>query len=443
MDPTEALEQCERNSCKISFVSRSKGQEVVMKHTNGIGLRFLRGARWFCFALALGAVPASYAQVEPTTTSKGTVNIALANSNGIVLLTDSMQSFKREGVWHHVQPAQKLFLLDDRTVCSIAGFASETGWVNAELNVEVPGIIAGFKDQLSQHPVPELDAKLNALGFLIGDYIDDVANRHEAAGGLNTSPATYLFEVIAAGYDADGTSKVKKLVLTANVSPAVNGRRFWSHNTSPVEASALNGLRYLFAGIYDVSEQILKTPQRFPQKAAIQRYAQSEKPLRLKEMAALASAMAAQTASQPAFNGFVGGPDQIAILAKGEAINLQQPLFEAPPRPLKFTMMNYVRIQGSQRYFLTLPDKHFLWVHSQFVGVRDLRLDGQFFYDCEIRDSIVEYAGGLTDFGVSNRVINSMLVLGFDQEELRRRFRWSDQPPNTPSLPATIGPAQN
>jgi hypothetical protein len=147
--------------------------------------------------------------VGQTKTSEGTVNIALANVNGIVLLTDSALSSKdAQGVWHHEKTGQKLFRLDDKTVCSFAGFAAETGWVPPELNIEVTGIIAQFTDELSQHPVPELDAKLGAIGFLVGSYIDLVTNRHEVVVGPGT-PDTYKFEVIVAGYDADGKSKLK------------------------------------------------------------------------------------------------------------------------------------------------------------------------------------------------------------------------------------------
>ena len=46
----------------------------------------------------------------------GTINIVLANEKGIVVLTDSMITL---GDGHQSpDPAQKLFKLDDRTVCT-------------------------------------------------------------------------------------------------------------------------------------------------------------------------------------------------------------------------------------------------------------------------------------------------------------------------------------
>src|ERR1700735_4007457 len=56
--------------------------------------------------------------------SRGTINVVLANQNGIIALTDSMVTAGRKQLR---EPAQKLFKLDDRTVCTIAGFLSSDG----------------------------------------------------------------------------------------------------------------------------------------------------------------------------------------------------------------------------------------------------------------------------------------------------------------------------
>jgi hypothetical protein len=141
--------------------------------------------------------------------SQGTVNIALSNRNGIVLLTDSVQTVMKEGRPHFIQPVPKLFRLDGKTVCSIAGFASETGWIRPELDTEVAGIIADFREQLSQKPVVQFDAKFRVLQFLLGFYIDLIANRHEVLAS-DRSPDVYKFELILAGYDADGAARLEK-----------------------------------------------------------------------------------------------------------------------------------------------------------------------------------------------------------------------------------------
>jgi len=420
-----------------------------MKRTNYRNYRFLKAVGTVALLLYLATGTVICAQDE-TKTSRGTVNIALANSRGIVLLTDSVQSHKKADGWHHIQPVQKLFRLDDKTVCSIAGFASET-WNRPELNTEVTGIIADFQDQLSQHPVPELEAKLRAIGFLVGFYIDLVANRNEVLRPRSATTDTYTFEVIVAGYDVDGNAKLKKLVLTAEAIQATDGHRYWSHTTSPEEATSDHGLLHLLGGIPDVSLQVLNSPEKFQESAAIRKYAQSKKEndgksLSLDEMAALASEMAAQTAKYPHFGCFVGGPDQIAILAKGRILKLDQPDFPDPPRPLKFAVMTHLQVQGQPQIMPAGADVKLLWIRVKFNGIKNprLRLDGQFFYGCEIRNSVVEYAGGLTDLGATNSVANSVLHLRDPATppmlEIMNRFKWSLELPNTTPLPPTISP---
>lgn len=420
-----------------------------MTRTSGWVHRFL-----VVTALYLVAAGVLYSQ-EQIETSRGTVNIALADDSGIVLLTDSAESRRVADGWSHSWPAQKLFRLDDRTVCSIAGFGSEKGWPEPKMDTYVAGIIADVKDQLAQKPVAELDAKISAIAFVVGRYIDILANRQEVVSNPNVhfDPNSYKFEVIAAGYDKDGTAQLRKLVLTLTAAPTVDGKTYWTHTTSPEKAIVEKGLIHLLGGIPTVSQKVLDSPGAFPASIAIKRYARFKaakngKPLSLKELAALASEMAAKTSHDPRFAGFVGGPDQIAILAGGKIQKLEQPTFPEPPRPLKFTLIVDMEITRALR--LVAPGSYRLWIRSNFIGMRnmDFRLDDQFFYGCEIRDSIVQYGGGFTDFGSTNRVIDSMLLPvgggpGSSLENFHRvanRFDWRDAPPDAPLLPPTMGP---
>jgi Proteasome subunit len=62
---------------------------------------------------------------ESPTSTHGTINLLLANKNGTVLITDSRIS---NGNYQRISDhAQKLFQLDDKTVCSIANFYSDPG----------------------------------------------------------------------------------------------------------------------------------------------------------------------------------------------------------------------------------------------------------------------------------------------------------------------------
>ncbi len=391
------------------------------------------------FVVSAGS-PALGAQ-DAATIERGTVNIALANSNGIVLLTDSVQSHQDGDGWHFTQPVQKLFRLDDETVCSIAGFASETGWSTPQLNTDVAGIIATLREQLVYHPLPELDGKLRAIGYLVGYYIDLIANRREVVTGPGTPAASYEFQVIVAGYDADGQPGIEKLVLNELVQQVPGGPRVWSHTTS-VEVTR-PGTRFtsVLGGIQEISLAVLNHPEQFNYGAAIFRYAESKnsdggESLTISELKALASEMAGQTARR---TPFVGGPDQVAILAQGKILALDQPTFDDPPRPMKFGVLSDLRLEGQEMIF-AVPGTNLLWLRSQFVWSRDYSFDGQFFYGCEIRDSMVRYSGGLMDFGPSNTVVNSMLLPG---SVAVNGFEWSRQPPDIPRVPSRMLPRRD
>lgn len=398
------------------------------------------------FLLFLG-VKATYPK-DQMATSRGTVNIALANPNAIVLLTDSLESYRQANGWHHHAPVQKLFRLDDKTVCSIAGFGSEKGWPDPRLNVEVRGIIADFQDQLMAHPVVGVDAKLRAIGFLVGHYIDVVANRMEVISAASAVPSNYDFQVIVAGYESDGQPKIEKLVITPLVPNAAKGRAYWSHTTKLELPRKEYGLSRLLGGITSFSSAVLDNPEQFPDSPAIQRYARSKRSdgrdlLTGGEIAALASAMAAQTARG---THFVGGADQIAVLSSGKIIKFDQPHFTEPPRPLKFALMVSPNIVGVDN-LITTPGVLFLWIRTRFSGFWDprLRLDDQFFYGCEIRDSIVEYSGGLTDFGPTNTVVDSMLfpyrVISPDSlTRMSKAFPWRSQPPDVRASRPSVTP---
>ena len=401
----------------------------------------------------LGSAASLHAQDMPEP-SHGTVNIALANANGLVLLTDSVQTVQKSDGPHYQQPVQKLFRLDDKTVCSIAGFASETGWVHPEFNTDVAGIIADFKDQLSAKPVPELDAKLRGIAYLVSFYIEVVANRREVAVGSGTPISAYLFEVIVAGYDVDGKPKVKKLVITPVVLTARDGHHYWSTTISNPEAQEVDRkLVPVFGGIKQFSNAVWNTPQKYDADI-VRRYIAAKardggESLTLDEMAALASYMAAQTAKALAAMGFpaVGGPDQIAILSKGSITKFDQPSFPDPPRPLSFVLMVHLKVT-TQVPILPNPGVHLLWIRSKFVGMvyPGLELDGNFYYGCEVDDSVVSYSGGLTDFDSTNTVVNSWLMWGSaaypEGDRISERFKWraEDDPPHPPPLPPTIEP---
>ena len=93
----------------ISNFSFLFGQSAQPAHTNSV--RYARD------------VPLKNSANLGLESTHGTVNVFLVNKNGLVVVTDSRLS-NAAGI---VGNGQKLFRIDDRTICTIAGWYSDPG----------------------------------------------------------------------------------------------------------------------------------------------------------------------------------------------------------------------------------------------------------------------------------------------------------------------------
>ena len=92
----------------------------------------------------------AFAGDGPNPVFTGTVNIVLANANGIVVLTDSNQTGYRPNGESFTTPVpgQKLFRIDDRTVCTIAGFGSTFLPTFPEFTSSAAGVLDRYAAEL-------------------------------------------------------------------------------------------------------------------------------------------------------------------------------------------------------------------------------------------------------------------------------------------------------
>jgi 20S proteasome alpha/beta subunit len=133
----------------------------------------------------------------------------------MVVLTDSMLTENWQdarGVRHSKQrtdPAQKLFRLDDHTVCAFAGFASAATPPLPDFLNSVSAIVGRYRDELTHITAPVSFAqKLQMLEGVFAYYLTGTANIRNSGAEQD-----YLFELLLAGYDLDGTPKVGRLIL--------------------------------------------------------------------------------------------------------------------------------------------------------------------------------------------------------------------------------------
>ncbi len=366
----------------------------------------------------------------------GTVNVALGNANGLVVLTDSRQTLTDSTGQQRPDPteAQKLIVLDDRSVCAVAGFGTIRLPTAPQFNVGIMGILAQVRDDFVGRP-QTFNAKLLTISNLVQFYISAVANLNEYQPHPVPS-RQYFFALYLAGYDLDGNPKIGRLELTGTPQVLNNGKADWSFTRSITVEPVGPGITGGVQGIWDIGEQILSHPEQDDTDAAVHKYSESMRAdsgasLTIGDMEALAVHIAQKTSD--AHPAQVGGSLQVCILQNGKIQQLKQPTFPPPERPFPFILVNESTFDGKFSDIIksTAPR---LFVRCTFLKNPTLDIDKDFFVDSDIRDATVYYDGGDTFFDPSNRVTNSVLILGPHANwqssivrELVTKFQWVNQ----------------
>jgi hypothetical protein len=374
----------------------------------------------FCCLPTLATADSS----APNPVLTGTVNIVLANANGIVVLTDSNQTGRYSTGEPFTSPlsGQKLFRIDDRTVCSVAGFGSTSLPTFPEFTASIGGILDSYAAELrAKGGTHSFHEKLTSLDFFLEFRLSGIGNlQHLKQAQLGD----YGVELIMAGYDLDGTTKLGKIVVDTRLSA--------DGIFSPVlkkltEATVGRDLAHETAGIGGAAvENILAYPAQFAEEPEIGKYSASKasdrgSSLSAAELEALAKSLARHSAfANSRYIGDshkmwwpVGGRNQIAILEKGLIQKIDQQLFEerGPHTPNVIMQMQNKFHEGPVAPNPAPDILLMLYVKNLFQDSQ-ISLDGTYFFDNEFDRVTLFYDGGVLGFDPSNRVTGCALILG-------------------------------
>jgi hypothetical protein len=363
----------------------------------------------------------------------GTVNIILANSDGIVVLTDSKQTqTNAEGKSIGSTNGQKLIRLDDESVVALAGFAGAPSFQR----LDIMGLLADFGNQLAaKNGKISFTQKLKTISFLIGLYMDAFANVREVVQpGQN--PSNFRLHIFVAGFDTDGIAKIGSMWLRANSIKLADGRMEWNVGGEPQvepvgdslqDCRSVGSLQYCVAGWKDSSDRIMDNPQAYNQNPAIRRLPEaggSHMTMSVSDLEALAKVLSAWTSKEHPDK--VGGPDQVAILHDRRISKFDEP-YPSPLKPMPIGLIMDVTLPFGPGGSIRSPNASTIYIRDVIMGNQHLVLDGNFFFGNEIQDSTVIYNGGATVFDESNKVVNSILQLNQfgPSPDFLRDFKWS------------------
>ena len=342
----------------------------------------------------------------------GTINIALGNKNGLVVLTDSMLT----GADGHqlTEPGQKLFKLDDHSVCAIAGFISAPTPV-PDFNAATAAVIDRYIELSAQQHPQTISEKLAAISTLLRFLLNVTSNVLDVEG---QSPPLKLYraEIIVAGYDLDGKPKIAKGGL--QVKRVGNGLE--SLVDEPVVSVIDNELIPKFNAMSNKAKEILarlQQPGANDRDPILQNYVDAYRKdraasLELGQMVELAKRLAYYTAQ---VYREVGGANQIAIFAPAAPVKIEQRSFP-PPDPSKhitnFALVVDNHFEGPRHHndFL-VPGIDFLYVRCIWQGTKFV-LDDNFVVGSTFTNTELDYNSGRLLFDKSNHLTNSVLIIG-------------------------------
>jgi hypothetical protein len=337
--------------------------------------------------------------------SHGTINILLANKNGLVALTDSMLTYA-DGT-HPTEPAQKLFRLDDKTICTVAGQYSSDGPKQSQLDLKVADAVRSFEEALKRRPINALEDKLASLAFIIQTEfrVNSLANAI-GTSDIELQPLT----LTVAGYDGDGTLAIgqtevhstgqgyaKTFVTGPGIALSQSERPSPPCETKAASArsdvsSVGDSFTCRIAGISDYVDPILANPGSYKgDSSAIMTFAEYSKRgelsrLNTSQMLKLASALEELTEEGTIreHNHEVGKDKQTAILSNGAITEFET----VPKNPIdsRSVARPFVQIMDNARFYgyagpgliPSGPKVRVIIINSEFSNFR-LLLDGTYY----------------------------------------------------------------
>jgi hypothetical protein len=202
-----------------------------------------------CLTIIIGESDSVKGEDKMLNLYHGTLNLCIANKNGIVVVTDSRASsvdlkgnFIAED-WH-----QKLFQISEKIVVTIAGYNRVPLKKTPLFHAPAAGVILNYIEDMRQKKhEPTYQEVIHALPFLIGFYLDSVSNIKELSEPENkVRPEDYHFVMMVIG-DDNGTMKISEIDVGLKRKQNFTGDYFLSAEES-VKEKIINGFESCAVG---------------------------------------------------------------------------------------------------------------------------------------------------------------------------------------------------
>jgi hypothetical protein len=353
--------------------------------------------------LALLVGPALYSQPP----SHGTINILVANRNGMVLVTDSRAS---DQFGHKIHDrAQKLFQIDSVTVCSIAGFGTDPG-PHGKLIETASGAIFSIVEGLAKSGSKlSFEDKVSVFTKTLSTQLVAVETEYEyAEKSKSPRPPPQVLIMLFAGFDTNGSAAVAKATISVKSTEIIDSHKQFGSDVDIKIEPIDKGFAYLTAGVDQWAQDRLQRPTAFENEMELKAYSQRFRDgrtaeLNLDQLERLARYLESDTSRSVSV---VGGPIQIATLSNNHVqVTLPGNLI-VDPSPYSTVFVFYNQVEDSPIFPMIMPARHTVFVNNDctnaafvlddetYIGGKysncNFYFDGGDFY----RDPTVEITGG-------------------------------------------------
>ncbi len=356
--------------------------------------------------------------------STGTLNIIVANRNGMVVGTDS-RTTRGDGTFEDNE--QKLFLIGNSIAITIAGFGS--GQVGRHFTVSVSGIINNYIDELARNKyTPSYAEAVTTLPNIIRFGLTGIHIAARDLGILNSEPFTFIMMI--AGKESNNF-KVTRITLKPG-ERASEGMRYFQSSVVETKEFTTDKGTFVFAtaGLDEVCNDVLKNPAKylgfggsFSRLITAETDAQRNN-LGLDDIKSLTANLLLLTERA---TKYVGGPLQLAFFENGAfvpAASTQSFVKRRPTTP--FSILRGSVFEGGA------PKSGTLLFHLENIFLNaNVDLTNNVFVGCTFSDDVLLLRSDDFFFGESNLVHNSDLALGINVntadpnvQHLIRSFRW-------------------
>lgn len=347
----------------------------------------------------------------------GTINILIGSKYGLVAETDSMLSNGKQSP----NPGQKLFKIDDKTICTIADFYSDPGpevlgnSKSYPLATTIPGIFASYMHSLQSQKVVRFDTKVKWLTDDLIFNLQLLADVEELSGSI---PNPHGSTLTVAGYD-DGNLAVQRVYVKWTRTD--QGIVFEGRPKPKVVLGSR--LEYFTAGMEDVAQDMLANSRSYHNYGSPElTYLHDQLRPKGRAFSSLDKIEAAENKivdETATFHSIeVGGARQVAVLAGGGVVKFEEPVLP-PGQARRIVNTRHGGIEVGKRDMPYAPEQfqtspNVLVVTFDFYSDHAIqRLDNRIFARSSFKNTVFTYQGyGLAVLDASDALIDCTLILG-------------------------------